>query len=247
MRAPAPNLHPQGGESSAGGAPAPNLQPQGARELSRRRSSAKFPTTGGARGARQQQGQQTIVPYPMGGDETWDIYAPGFRVQGPPPGCASTYRPPCPDAPPGSGKVRLLSAPGAPEPVQRQGRSTTLPLSLSSASAPQPQGGRRHIDEDPAQDLEHQRCTPTWGGGRSTRIAGAPSLHNRRGAAGARLGSPLRISSASAPHPQGAEGAPGGSPSRSGAPALHNHRGGGGTLTRIPLRIWSASARRRCP
>ena len=54
---------------------------------------------------------------------------------------------------------------------------------------------------------------------------------------------PLRIWSASAPHPQSvAEGAPRGSPSRSGAPALHAHRKNRGRSTRIPLRIWSASA-----
>ena len=115
------------------------------------------------------------------------IYAPGFRVGGPPPGASVHFAPLCPDAPPGCEQVRLLSARGAlddaaPEPLERQ-RSTTTggrraldedrPQDLEHqrpTTTPQPQGGRRALDEDRPQDLERQRSTTTGGGGTLTRI-----------------------------------------------------------------------------
>ena len=59
--------------SSAAGAPAPNLQPQGARELSSRRSSAKSPTTGGAREELKSSRGTDIIPYPGGGQDLGHI------------------------------------------------------------------------------------------------------------------------------------------------------------------------------
>ena len=64
--------------SSAAGAPAPNLQPQGARELSSRRSSAKSPTTGGAREELKSSRGTDIIPYPGGGGP-----GPGTYMGGP--------------------------------------------------------------------------------------------------------------------------------------------------------------------
>ena len=130
--------------------------------------------------------------------------------------------------------ISRLCAPMRPQAVSKYacsapgGRSTTLPLSLSSASAPQPQGG----------------------GGRSTRIApriwsaSAPQPpHNHRGGGGRSTRIALRIWSASAPHPQGEQRALHEDPPQDLERQRSTPTGGaGGRSTRIPLRIWSASA-----
>ena len=41
---------------------------------------------------------------------------------------------------------------------------TRIPFRIWRARAPQPQGGRQHLDKDPPQDLQRQRSTPTGGG-----------------------------------------------------------------------------------
>ena len=62
-------------------------QQQAAQKLST--SAPRSATTGGQMRFRRGTSYPT---WGGGGNGTWDIYAPGFRVGGPPPGCVSTFR-----------------------------------------------------------------------------------------------------------------------------------------------------------